>query len=95
MVKVDTIEGVVDDRLWYHYDLDGDVLYLQFVEHRGAPAYSEETDNGLILVRRQDNDAMVGMTIVNWWKRFGSGALPDSIHELAEAIEPWARKVAA
>ena len=95
MVKVDTIEGVVDDYLWCHYDLAGDVLYLRLVRHRDAPAYSEETDDGVILVRRQDDDSVVGMTIVNWWKRFGSGPLPDSIHELAEAIEPWARKVAA
>ena len=95
MVKVDTIEGVVDDSLWCHYDLTNDVLYLRAVAHRGAAAYSEETEDGLIVVRRQDNDAVAGLTIVNWWKRFGSGALPDSIHELAEAIEPWARKVAA
>ena len=54
-VKVDTIEGVLDDILWGHY----------------------------------------GRTIVNWWKRFGTGKLPDSIAELEQAIEPWARRVAA
>jgi len=38
---------------------------------------------------------VVGMTVVSWWKRFGSGDLPDSMHDLATAIEPWARRLAA
>ncbi len=95
MVKVDTIEGTVDGVLWCHYDISGDVLYLRRVEDRQAPAYSEETEDGLLLVRRQDNDQVVGITVVSWWKRFGGGQLPDSIHELERAIEPWARKLAA
>jgi len=95
MVKVDTIEGIVDDVLWCHYDIANDVLYLRLVKHRQAPTYSEETDEGFLLVRREDNDEVVGMTIVNWWKRFGQGELPDSIHELERAIEPWARRLAA
>ena len=95
MVKVDTIEGIVDDVLWCHYDITNDVLYLRLVKHRGIPAYSEETDDGLLLVRREDNDEVAGMTIVNWWKRFGTGQLPDSIHALERAIEPWARRLAA
>jgi len=32
---------------------------------------------------------------VSWWKRFGSGPLPDSIRELERHIEPWASKLAA
>jgi len=95
MVKVDTIEGIVDDILWCHYDIADDVLYLRLVAHRQAPAYSEETEDGLLMVRRQDNDQVVGMTVVNWWRRFGSGPLPDSIQELERAIEPWAQKLAA
>lgn len=95
MVKVDTIEGLVDDVLWCHYDISNDVLYLRLVKHRQAPAYSEETDDGLLLVRRQDTDDVAGLTVVNWWKRFGKGELPDSIHELERAIEPWARRLAA
>ena len=95
MVKVDTIEGIVDDVLWCHYDIADDVLYLRLVAHRQAPAYSEETEDGLLMVHRQDNDQVVGMTVVNWWRRFGSGPLPDSIQELERAIEPWAQKLAA
>jgi hypothetical protein len=43
----------------------------------------------------ESDDAVVGMTIVNWWKCFGRGRLPDSLHELERAIEPWTRKIAA
>lgn len=95
MVKVDTIEGVVDDRLWLHYDMQNDVLYLQWAEDRQAPTYSEEMEDGILLERREDNDKVAGMTIVNWWTRCGSGPPPDSIQELAEAFRPWADKLAA
>ena len=95
MVKVDTIEGTVDDVLWYHYDLANDVLYLRLAAHRDAPTYAEESDDGFLLVRREDDDDLVGITVVNWWKRFGKGDLPDSIRELELAIEPWAKKLAA
>lgn len=95
MVKVDTIEGLVDGVLWCHYDIANDVLYLRLLKHRQTPAYSEETDDGFLLVRREDNDEVIGLTVVSWWKRFGTGELPDSIHELERAIEPWARRLAA
>lgn len=95
MVKLDTSEGVVDNTLWRHYDIENDVLYLRRVAERETVAYSEETDDGLLLERREDNDELVGMTIVGWWKRFGEGTLPDSIHELERAIEPWARRFTA
>ena len=71
MVKVDTIEGTVDDVLWYHYDLAGDVLYLRLSADRDAPTYAEESDDGFLLLRREDADDVVGITVVNWWKRFG------------------------
>jgi hypothetical protein len=95
MVKVDVIEGTVNDVLWCHCDLTGDVLYLRLASERETPTYGEETAGGFLLPRRQDNDAVVGLTVVSWWKRFGNGALPDSIRELERLIEPWARKLAA
>lgn len=95
MVKVDAIEGTVDDVLWCHYDIANDVLYLRLAGCREEPTVAEETEDGFLLLRREDTDQVVGMTVVNWWKRFGSGELPDSIHELAVAIEPWAKKLAA
>ncbi len=48
-----------------------------------------------MLIRRQDNDRVVGMTVVDWWKRFGRGERPDSIRALEQFIEPWAEKIAA
>lgn len=95
MVKTDAIEGTVDDVLWYHYDLTGDVLYLRLAAHRDATTYAEETDDGLLLLRRDDTDEAAGLTVVNWWKRFGTGPIPDSLCDLERAIEPWARKLAA
>ena len=94
MVKVDTIEGVVDEVLWCHYDLTDDVLYLRLIAGRHTATLAEETPDGLVLERRED-DKVVGITIVSWWKRFGSGSVPDSIHALEQAIEPRAKRLAA
>ncbi|MFH1746101.1 MAG: hypothetical protein ABIG44_03540 [Planctomycetota bacterium] len=95
MVTTDTIEGVVDSVLWYHFDRANDVLYIRIAAQRDCPTYAEETDDGFLMLRRQDNDETVGLTVVNWWRRFGSGSIPDSISELERSIEPWARKLAA
>ena len=95
MVQTDTLEGRIDQSLWFHYDLASDVLYLRLVQDRDAATVAEETTDGFLLLRRQSDDRVVGLTIVNWWKRFGHGRLPDSIHELELQIEPWARRVAA
>jgi len=62
---------------------------------RSAPPFAEETTNGYLLNRRQDNRKTVGLTVVGWWKRLGTGKLPDSIRQLEQAIEPWAKKLAA
>ena len=48
-----------------------------------------------MLLREEGTDVPVGLTVVNWWKRFGRGVRPDSIEELQRQIEPWARRVAA
>lgn len=62
---------------------------------RSTNAVGEETDDGLILLRDAQTDAPIGLTVVNWWQRFGRGPLPDSIGELQRQIEPWAGKLAA
>ncbi len=95
MVVTDTLEGTVNQVLWYHYDLTNDVLYLRLTSERQTPTVAEETADGFLLVRRENDGVPVGLTVVNWWKRFGQGNLPDSIRELERFIEPWARKVAA
>lgn len=93
-VQVDAIEGLTD-ALWVHYDVTNDVLYLRLCAYRDAPTVAEETPDGLLLLRTEEHGKPVGMTIVNWWGRFGSGALPDSIRQIGAAIEPWARRFAA
>ncbi len=95
MVVTESIEGVVDNVLWYHYDIPNDVLYLRLLAHRQSPSVSEETPDGLLLLQHADTGQPIGLTLVNWWKRFGSGALPDSIKQLEQRIEPWASRIAA
>ena len=93
MVVYDTLEGLIDHRTWFHYDMGSDVLYLCLAEHRRAPSLGEDLEDGTILFRLEETDEPVGLTIVSWWKLFGSGPLPDSLEEIARAIEPWAAKI--
>ena len=95
MVVTDTLEGTIDNVLWFHYDMTGDVLYLRLVGERDTATVAEETPDGFLVLRREDDNRAVGLTVVNWWKRFGKGALPDSIREFQKMIEPWAKKIAA
>lgn len=95
MVSIDTIEGIIDSALWYHYDVGDDVLYIRFAAKRDAETIGEETEDGLILLRDAKDGRSVGITVVNWWKRSGHGGLPDSIRQLQTYIEPWAKRVAA
>ena len=71
MVKVDTIEGTVDDVLWYHYDLANDVLYLRLAAHRDAPTYAEESAEGFLVVRPAADDGRDGITVVNGGRALG------------------------
>jgi hypothetical protein len=95
MVVTDTIEGVVDGSFWFHYDLANDVLYVRLASWREGETVGEETSDGFILLRDAEAGRAVGLTVVNWWKRFGQGVRPDSLSELQRRIEPWARRLAA
>lgn len=95
MVITDVIEGTIDGVVWYRYDLTNDVLYMRLAAERETRTVGEETPDGLVLLRREDNDEPVGITIINWWKRFGDGPLPDSIRQIARHIETWKDKIAA
>ena len=95
MVVTDTIEGTVDSALWFHYDVTADVLYLRLAAERDTPTFAEETPDGVLMLRRESDDHPVGLTVVHWWKRFGQGKLPDSIKQIQDRIEPWAKKLAA
>ena len=45
-------------------------------------------------IREDGSNRLVGVTAVNWWKRFGRGQLPDSLREIQKVIEPLAQKLA-
>jgi len=94
-VRTDVIEGVINETVWFHYDLTEDVLYLRLADERDAPTLGEETPDGYILLRDETDDRVVGVTIVNWWKRFGQGQLPDSLRQLEGRIEPFTHRLAA
>ncbi len=95
MVATDSIEGVIDEIWWFHYDLTNDVLYLRLANSRNADTYADEQADGTLLLRAQDGDTTVGLTIVNWWKLCGRGQLPDSLRDFEDTIEPFARTLAA
>ena len=95
MVTTDTIEGIIDGTISYHYDVFADVLYLRFLADMETPAIGEENDDGDIELHDEKTGRLIGVTIVSWWKRSGRGALPDSIREIQNHIEPLAKKVAA
>jgi hypothetical protein len=93
MVTTESLEGVIDEKWWFHFDLRNDVLYVSLLAERETPSVSEETPDGTFLVRRESDDAPIGFTVVSWWKRFGSGAgsPPDSLSELSRSVEQWTR----
>jgi hypothetical protein len=95
MVSIDTLEGLLDGMLWYHYEVGADVLYLRLCAHHETPVVGEETDDGLILLSSIESRLRVGLTVVNWWKRFGKGSLPDSISEIQRRIEPLRSRLVA
>lgn len=95
MVATDTIEGTIDSSLWFHYDLTNDVLYLRLADRRDVQTYADEQDDGSLVLRSLNDDSTVGLTIVDWWKTYGNGDIPDSLRRLEEEIEPFAQKLAA
>lgn len=92
MAVAESLEGSVGS-LWFQYDIRNDVLYLRLLTRRDDEAHGEEMDDGYILLRAMDDDAPVGITIVNWWKRFGRNELPDSVTQILARIEPWAERL--
>jgi hypothetical protein len=89
MVIADTLAGLIDSRLTFHYDIGNDVLYFTRAgrQHRGT--FGEETPDGLFLHRDAETDEVIKWTSVSWWKRFGDGPLPDSMSELSRRIAAW------
>lgn len=63
--------------MWFHIDLSNDVLYLRSQATSNQTAFGEETPEGFTVLRTDDGK-FAGMTIVNYWERFGSGDLGDT-----------------
>jgi hypothetical protein len=95
MVTTDTLEGIIDETVHFHYDVFGDVLYLRLLTAMETQTYGDLTDDGDIVLRDQITDAPLGLTVVSWWKRYGHGSLPDSISEIQRHVEPLSKRVAA
>ena len=92
---LDTIEGTIPQDLWSHYDVGNDVLYIRLESKRRASTVGEESNDGIVLLRDKRSGKTIGVTVVNWWKRFGKGSLPDSFSEIQKKIKPWAKRIAA
>lgn len=91
MAIVDTLAGLIDSSLVFHYDIGNDVLYFTRADSQGAETFGEDAPDGLIVHRHGETDEIVGWTSISWWKRFGDVPLPDSMSELARRIEAWSR----
>lgn len=89
-----TLEGIIG-AVSYHYDVVNDVLYLRRLDRLNAPVLGEETDEGLIEERDESTGALVGLTAISFWKRFGAGPLPDSVAQITRSAEPLAKRIAA
>ena len=58
-------------QMWFDFDEEADVLYVSFERPQGATD-SELDENGILIRYRRDQ--LVGVTILNARKRFGSPA---------------------
>lgn len=94
MATVDTYEGVkgsIAEDVTFHFDLTNDVLYLRKSSTQEQECYGEETPDGFLLFRTEA-DEFAGLTIVDYWKRFGVGSLEDvSLRGLRAEIETRAQ----
>ena len=82
--------GTVDGAIRFHWDVECDVLYLRLLSRAEAECYGDETDDRFVLLRALDDDAVVGMTIVSYWRRFGVGEPPEASDEdLARAARTF------
>jgi hypothetical protein len=90
VIEIDTLQGILGDSIWFHFDLSNDVLYLRDKATRKDPAFGEENSEGFTVLHT-NNGEFAGMTIVNYWRRFGSGDLRRaSIHTVKERVAVWA-----
>ena len=67
----------MDETLNLLYDAKADVLYISFGPPRVAISHEMEIP-GVIARRDPDSDEIVGVTVVNFAKRWGESSLPIS-----------------
>lgn len=90
-VTAKSVEGVWGNALHYHLDLDNDVLYVRLLSKMDVEAYGEDTPDGFTLLRALEDDAVVGMVIISYWKRFGEGDVADAtLRALEQKVEQFA-----
>ena len=90
-VEIDTLQGSLGDSIWFHFDLNNDVLYLRDQATRNERVFGEENPEGFTVLRTDDGK-LAGMTVVNYWGRFGSGNLGSArIHTVKERVAEWAK----
>ncbi len=86
---IDTIEGILPDSVWFHYDFGNDVLFLCPSELRNQERFGEETAEGFTAFETADG-LFAGLTIVNYWRRFGQGTPTElSLTDLQEQMRGW------
>jgi hypothetical protein len=94
--SLEALQGIIGGAIKFHLDLTSDILYLRLLEQAETPAYSEETDDGYLLVRDLDTDGLIGMTVLGYWERFGRKALPEvSLEELQAMMQAVAGRLSA
>ena len=91
-IEVDTLQGVLGSNVWFHLDLDNDVLYLREHDTRREPAFGEESPEGFTILYT-DSGRVAGMTVVNYWHRFGRGDVTrSSIQSVKDQLSAWAQR---
>ena len=76
----------IKDKIQFHYDRDGDVLYVSFGKPK--PAKSIEKDNGIHIRIDPFNDEIIGFTVINYMYQKRKGLL-HSIPDFENIKLPW------
>ncbi len=91
-VEIDTLQGILGGSVWFHLDLSNDVLYLRTETTRTERVFGEEVPAGFTVLRTDSGD-IAGMTVVNYWSRFGAGDLgAASIRDIQVQVAGWAMR---
>jgi len=62
----------VSDSLWFHCDLENDILSFCPPDFRNRERCGEETEEGFTEFTTETGE-FAGLSIVNYWRRFGQG----------------------